>query len=154
MFTNFEIMQIQRSVTINFFNQTKPFNLRGKQKLRAFIRELLNKEKKELESLSIIFCSDRQLLDINRQYLKHDYYTDIITFELPGEKPGSTTGEIYISVERVKDNAIGIGASQNKELHRVIFHGILHLCGQKDKKPADIKRMRDKEEECLSRYNL
>lgn len=104
-----------------------------------------------LESLNIVFCSDDYLLDINRRHLKHDYYTDIITFNLSGESD-PVEGEIYISVDRVRDNAIQSGQSFTNELHRVIFHGVLHLCGFRDKSARDKAEMTRQEDAALSRY--
>lgn len=103
-----------------------------------------------LESLNYIFVDDKRLLAINRDYLKHDYYTDIISFDLSAGP--SKTGEIYISIDRVKDNARQLGLSFKSELHRVVFHGALHLCGYKDKSARDSKLMRQKEEEYLALY--
>ncbi len=85
-----------------------------------------------MAELQYIFCSDAYLLDINREYLQHDFFTDIITFDL-SEKGQPINAEIYISVERVRDNAANYNSSFRKEIHRVIFHGVLHLCGYKDK---------------------
>ena len=104
-----------------------------------------------LYSLNYIFCTDKQLLEINKQYLKHDFYTDIITFELsPKKQP--IEGEIYISIDRVKDNAWSLGETQYSELHRVIFHGALHLCGYKDKNKTELQEMRKTETKYLAQY--
>ena len=102
-------------------------------------------------SLSYIFCADEYLLQVNRDFLKHDYYTDIISFDLSKDNK-LVDGEIYISIDRVRDNATELGLSFSEELHRVIFHGALHLCGFKDKLPKDIKLMRSKEDHYLSKY--
>ena len=126
-------------------------SLKRRTELKQFIVRLFNKEKKKLEGLTYIFCSDEYLLGINRDFLQHDYYTDIITFDL-SEGP-ATTGEIYISIDRVKDNAKQLGLPFYQELHRVIFHGALHLCGYKDKKPVDIKMMRLKEDHYIRLFN-
>ena len=101
--------------------------------------------------MNYIFCNDKRLLDINQQYLKHDYYTDIITFNL-SEEDNKITGEIYISVDRVKENAELLGLSTAAELHRVIFHGALHLCGYKDKTSGEKVKMRGKEDYYLFKY--
>ena len=135
---------------IYFFFQT-PVNLRYRTRLKKFIESIFKKEKKNLSNLNYIFCTDKQLLEINRQYLKHDFYTDIITFELsPKNQP--IVGEIYISVDRVKDNALSLGEPQYSELHRVIFHGALHLCGYRDKDKKEILKMRGMEDEYLQQY--
>jgi rRNA maturation RNase YbeY len=101
--------------------------------------------------VDFIFCSDEYLLKINREYLKHDDFTDIITFDL-SEREGRLVSEIYISVERVRENAAHFGVGFEKELHRVMFHGLLHLCGYKDKSVEEVKVMRGKEEEYLQQY--
>lgn len=98
-----------------------------------------------------MFCSDEFLLQINREYLQHDYYTDIITFDL-SDPGGPVRGEIYISVDRVRENAKDLGTTLRKELLRVIFHGALHLCGYKDKTRQEQARMRDLEEKYLALY--
>ena len=90
------------------------------------------------------------MLEINRQFLTHDFYTDIITFDL--SETNAIQAEIYISVDRVRDNALKLGVSFKSELHRVIFHGVLHLCGYKDKTKGEKEKMRDKEEFYLARY--
>lgn len=133
-----------------FFFETKGFSLENRTALKAFIETIFKKEKKSLESLNYIFCTDKRLLEINRQYLQHDYYTDIITFDLSAGS--STIGEIYISIDRVIDNAQTLGTSIKSELHRVIFHGALHLCGYGDKKKEEVVLMRKREDYWLSRY--
>lgn len=135
---------------VSFFYEA-PVSLRDRNKLKLFVKAIFRKEKKKLSGLNYIFCSDKRLLEINRQFLQHDYYTDIITFELsPAETP--VEGEIYISIDRVKDNAQQHDSTVTRELHRVIFHGVLHLCGYKDKTPAQEKLMREKEDYYLKRY--
>jgi len=103
-------------------------------------------------SLTFIFCSDEFLLDINKRFLKHDFYTDIITFELSKSVKAATEGEVYISVDRVKDNSKQLSTSFNDELHRVIIHGVLHLCGYKDKKKPEQAQMRSAENRYLELY--
>jgi len=125
--------------------------LSDRTRLKRFISSLFKKERKKLAGLNYIFCSDDYLLDINRQYLQHDYYTDIITFDL--SEPGHPiNAEIYISVERVRDNARQFNSSLKQEIHRVIFHGALHLCGYGDKKPKEEVFMRKMEDKYLSLY--
>ncbi|HEY0677132.1 MAG TPA: rRNA maturation RNase YbeY [Chitinophagaceae bacterium] len=104
-----------------------------------------------INTLNIVFCSDAFLLDINREYLNHDYYTDIITFNL-ADTGAPIDGEVYISVDRVKENARTAGVVFNHELHRVIFHGVLHLCGYDDKTKAQRLVMVDNENQLLERY--
>lgn len=138
-------------MAIHFFFLQQNISLNQRTSLKRFISNILKKEKKKLEGLSYIFCSDDYLLEINKSHLKHNYYTDIITFDL-SETPGAITGEIYISTDRVRDNAATLGVTIKEELHRVIFHGALHLCGYKDKTPIDAKQMRVAEDRCLSAY--
>ena len=106
-----------------------------------------------MDHVNYIFCSDEYLLDINKDHLKHDYYTDIITFQLsPPDSP--ILSDIYISVERVRDNAAQFGSTFRDEIHRVVFHGMLHNCGYKDKTKKDGQLMRSKEDEYLQLYNV
>lgn len=135
-----------------FFFEHKKFSLQNRAVLKAFIESLFKKEKKKLSSINYIFCTDKRLLEINRQFLQHDYFTDIITFDL--SETDSTIAEIYISVDRVKDNAKTLGNSFKAELHRVIFHGALHLCGYGDKTTKEKEVMRKKEDFYLTRHLL
>jgi rRNA maturation RNase YbeY len=111
----------------------------------------MKKEGIKVECLQYVFCSDKYLLNINKQYLNHDYYTDIISFDL-SEIKGQLVGDVYISVDRVKENAKNMKNTQGNELLRVIFHGALHFCGYKDKKPADAKLMRSMEDKWLRAF--
>lgn len=121
-------------------------------KLKSFLKELFKNEGKQLDDLNYVFCSDEYLLDINRRFLNHDYYTDIITFDI-SESKTTVMGEIYISVDRVKDNAVQLQQTTQRELLRVIFHGALHLCGYKDKTKAQQQSMRQKEDEYLLKFH-
>ena len=123
------------------------FSYNRKTELKNFVETLFKKEKKELVSLDYIFCSDEYLLQINQSHLNHDTYTDIITFDL--SEGDGTIGEVYISIDRVKENAQKFNSSFSSELLRVVFHGALHLCGYKDKKKEDVVIMREKEEEYI-----
>jgi probable rRNA maturation factor len=135
------------------FNFLHPVNLRERTKLKRFLVSIFKKEKKQLDELQYIFCSDDYLLEINRQYLNHDYYTDIITFDL-SEKGQLINAEIYISVDRVRENAREYGSSLKQELHRVMFHGALHLCGYKDKTITEKKLMRKMEGKYLHLWSV
>jgi probable rRNA maturation factor len=126
-------------------------SLRERLRLKIFLASLFKREKAHLGELQYVFCSDAYLLAINRQFLDHDYYTDIISFDL-SEPNQPINAEIYISVERVRENAQEFKTSLSKELHRVIFHGALHLCGYRDKTAAEKKKMREMEEKYLTRY--
>ena len=134
------------------FHALQPVVLKNRRSLKLFIRQLFEREGKSLQSLGIIFCSDEYLLDINNKHLQHNYYTDIITFDLSDPNSTQITAELYISVDRVKDNSFSLQTKFSTELVRVVFHGALHLCGFKDKKPTDIKQMRQKEDEYLDLY--
>lgn len=135
---------------IHFFFPYRQFTLKNRKALKEFISGVFIEEKKRLTSLQIIFCSDEFLLGINRQYLQHDYYTDIITFDLGTKK--QIEGEVYISIDRVRENTQLMQRSFKEELHRVIFHGILHLCGYKDKLKKEIVEMRSLEDRLLHLY--
>ncbi len=137
--------------TIFFNNADKGTSLRFRTKLKAFISKQCQKEGVRIEALQYVFCSDAYLLDINKRFLNHDFYTDIISFDL-SEQKGSLVGDVYISIERVKENAKTEGNLYMHELLRVIFHGALHFCGYKDKKPADVKVMRSMEDKWLKAY--
>ncbi len=137
--------------TILFNNADKGTSLRFRTKLKAFISKQCQKEGVRIEALQYVFCSDAYLLDINKRFLNHDFYTDIISFDL-SEQKGSLVGDVYISIERVKENAKTEGNLYMQELLRVIFHGALHFCGYKDKKPADVKVMRSMEDKWLKAY--
>jgi probable rRNA maturation factor len=139
------------SSTIRFHFE-KRISLKDRQKIRATLATLFKKEKKRLAALHYIFVSDDRLLEINRQFLHHDYYTDIITFPL-SEPDQPILGEIYISVDRVRENAREFGIPIPLELLRVIFHGALHLCGYQDKNPRQAARMRKMEEVYLKRIS-
>jgi probable rRNA maturation factor len=136
-----------------FYEQEVKSKLKDKRALSAYLDTLANRYKKGLKKvqLTYIFCSDDYLLGINKEFLNHDTLTDIVTFDMTAE-PNTLTGEIYISIERVAENAEKFGVDYINELHRVIFHGALHLCGFKDKKKEDKELMRKKEDESLAAY--
>lgn len=136
---------------VQFFFLEHNISLSNRSALKVFINQIFKKEKRRLRQLTYIFCSDDYLLNINKAHLQHDYYTDIITFDL-SELKTETIGEVYISIDRVRDNARTLGVSIKEELHRVIFHGALHLCGYKDKTPKHAKEMRAAEDRCLTAY--
>lgn len=127
------------------FHILEPFIFSEKKRLKEAIASLMHEERRQFQSLDYIFCSDEYLLSINQSFLQHDELTDIITFDL-SEDPLVIIGEIYISIERVKDNSLLFNTSFRDELLRVVFHGALHLCGYKDKSKKDEKEMRGKED--------
>ncbi|MFN8290154.1 MAG: rRNA maturation RNase YbeY [Chitinophagaceae bacterium] len=133
-----------------FFYTYKSFSLKDRGPLKQFIEGIFKKEGKKLLSLNYVFCTDKQLLEINRRFLNHNFYTDIITFDLSESK--MTQAEIHISIDRVRDNAGKLGISFNRELHRVIFHGVLHLCGFSDKTKVETAKMRAREDHYLLSY--
>lgn len=111
--------------------------------LQSSIPWITEQEGKDLADISIIFCSDEELLAMNQKHLNHDYYTDIITFDYSSDS--YISGDLFVSVERVSDNAEAEGVSFTEELHRVVYHGILHLLGYNDKEEQDVLLMREKE---------
>lgn len=137
-----------------FYEQEVRSGLKNKRKLSSFLDELVQKHRKSIKrsGFTYIFLNDEALLEMNKQFLNHDTFTDIITFDL-SENDSELTGEIYISVDRVKENATKFGTNYEDELHRVIFHGALHLCGFKDKSKADSEEMRKQEDKCLKQYS-
>ncbi len=137
--------------TISFNKADKNISPGNRVALKSFLEKQMKKEGIRIECLQYVFCSDKYLLGINKQFLNHDYYTDIISFDL-SEVKGELIGDIYISVDRVKENAKLVKTTQSNELLRVIFHGALHFCGYKDKKPADAKLMRSMEDKWLKAY--
>ena len=136
---------------VHFYSFDRSPALNERTRLKLFIENLFVREKKKIGNLSYIFCSDKHLLGINNDFLQHDFYTDVITFDLSSTKT-ETEGEIYMSVDRIKENAKKEGVSFKEEFHRVIFHGALHLCGYKDKKKEDKLIMRSMEEKYLKLY--
>jgi probable rRNA maturation factor len=137
--------------TVSFSYECGFARPKKKKALRQFLISLAQREGYELVNLSYVFCSDNYLLKINQGFLKHDDFTDIITFDLGGHKT-QIEGEIYISVDRVRENAKLHGQLLEREVHRLVFHGLLHLCGYKDKLNADQRVMRKKEDFYLARY--
>ncbi|MBC7849580.1 MAG: rRNA maturation RNase YbeY [Chitinophagaceae bacterium] len=126
-------------------------SLKDRTRLKSFIAKTSKRNGRLVNELRVIFCSDNYLLDINRKFLGHDHYTDIITFDL-SDPTGTLDAEMYISVDRVRDNAQQLGTSFKLEIHRVVFHGVLHLLGYKDKTRKDEKVIRQAEDELLSAY--
>jgi rRNA maturation RNase YbeY len=134
---------------IHFFYEETKFRFKASQKTKAWIKNIVERERKSLGDLNFIFCSDKFLHRINVDYLNHDTLTDIVTFD-SSESSGLIEGDIYISIERVEENAKRYKASIEQELHRVIIHGVLHLIGYADKTAHQKKMMRKKEAACLS----
>lgn len=134
---------------IHFFQEDIDFTLPESESTARWINTIIEKEGFELVELNFIFCSDEYLYNMNVQYLDHDTYTDIITFD-NSETENQIEGDIFISIERVRENADQMKISLEEELHRVIIHGVLHLMGHKDKTTEEKEGMRKKETACLS----
>src|ERR1700741_2394386 len=135
---------------ITFNNNGTDFSPKKKKAIKNWVAAIAKKEKKIAGNINYIFCNDDELLKINIQYLNHKTLTDIITFDYT--EGNKIAGDIFISVERVEENAGKFKVEFENELHRVMIHGILHLCGYKDKTPKDEKLMRRKEDEALKLF--
>jgi rRNA maturation RNase YbeY len=134
---------------IRFFNEDITYRLNNKKKIGEWINTIINYENsKILENLNIILCSDQYLLSMNKHYLNHTTLTDVLTFNI-SNKTEVIDGEVYISVDRVKENGSIFGVSLQNELKRVIIHGVLHLIGYNDQNKEDKKRMKDLEDTYL-----
>jgi len=133
---------------VSFFTADISYSIRSKNHIRTWLKSLIKKEGKTPGPINIILCSDEYLLGLNRHFLKHKTYTDIITFDQSTYK-GEIAGELYISLERIRENAGKYGVTIKDELHRVIVHGVLHLCGYGDKTPAKKDEMTARENEYL-----
>lgn len=137
---------------IQYFNQEISFKLPKPRKTSAWLRSVLRREGQELSQVNYIFCSDAYLLNINKEFLNHHTLTDIITFD-NSEPDGGLEADIFISIERVTENAEKMKIPFEDELHRVMVHGVLHLCGYGDKTRTEKAMMREKEDAYLSLRN-
>ncbi|MBG25284.1 MULTISPECIES: rRNA maturation RNase YbeY [Croceibacter] len=135
---------------INFFTETE-FTI-NEDEINSWLLSVIASEDKNLGEINYIFCDDAYLLSINQQYLDHDTYTDIISFDT--SEGNDLSGDIFISVERIKENAQQFNVSVDDELKRVLAHGILHFCGYKDKTDDEAKLMREKEDEKLKMFHV
>ena len=122
----------------------------SKKDLKEAVKNLVLNEGKVIKDLSLVFTDDDYLLEVNKQYLNHDYFTDVITFDYSSFP--EVSGDVMISLDRVKDNAQSLNQSFELEFYRVVFHGVLHLCGYKDKSEADVKEMRAREDFYINRF--
>lgn len=138
---------------IHFFEEDIRFKLKDKNKVKAWVKATIRSEGYQLRELNYIFCSDAYLLRINRQYLDHDTYTDIITFD-NSEQEKVITGDIFISIDRIRENAKKFNSGELNELHRVVIHGALHLLGYTDKTAENKNVMTSKEDEYLAIRNF
>jgi len=139
--------------SINFFEEDIRFKLKNKTKVKQWIKATIEAEGYILKELNYIFCSDQYLLQINQQYLDHDTYTDIVTFD-NSDVDKIIVGDIFISIDRIRENAIKFNSGEVNELHRVIIHGALHLLGYQDKKAESKKIMTQKEDHYLDLRNF
>ncbi len=137
---------------VRFFTENITYLLRKKREIRQWILDTIVREGMTAGDLNVILCDDAYLLELNLKYLRHKTLTDILTFAFDDEN-GRVSGDIYISVTRVKENAEKFGVRTEEELHRVIIHGVLHLTGYKDKTREDKERMRGKENEYLAIFS-
>ena len=140
-----------KKTKVHFFSLDRPTRLKNASNLKHFIESIFKQESQNLNAINYIFCSDKTILKINRKYLNHDFYTDVITFDL-SQNDEPIIAEVYISVDRIRENAKKIGVSIKSEFHRVLFHAALHLSGYDDKKKKDIEIIRSKEDDLLFRY--
>lgn len=135
---------------INFFSEDVDYILENHNPVHDWLLGVATHENRKITELNYIFCSDDYLLDINKQYLNHDYYTDVITFDNSDNDSEEIEGDIFISIDRVNENAADSKTFFSNELHRVMVHGLLHLIGYADKSEEEITQMREKEEAYLS----
>jgi rRNA maturation RNase YbeY len=135
---------------INFFVEEIEFSVPTEKRLQQWLNSVALAEQQEILELNYILCSDEYLLGINIEYLDHDYYTDVITFDNRDETTDHIEGDIFISIDRVRENAKDAGLLIEQELYRVMVHGLLHLLGYRDKSEEEIIQMREKEEAYLS----
>ena len=147
-------------MAVNFFIEDINYLLKNKTRIKTWLREVAKKEGAQIAKLNYIFCSDNYLLELNKKHLNHNTLTDIITFDNSASRSPSlfqgggqgVVGDIFISIERITENAEKFNVSREHELHRVMVHGLLHLLGYKDKKPADKAQMTGKEDFYLKRF--
>ena len=137
---------------VRYYNDSTTYRLREKRKVAAWLKRVAEQEGYTLGDVTYIFCSSEVHRKMNIDYIGHDYFTDIITFDYSELEEGVVSGDIFIDVETVADNARIYGVTAREEMLRVVVHGVLHLCGQKDKEPVDEKEMHRKEDKYLAMY--
>lgn len=135
-------------MAVSFFNEGIDLPVINKTVIRNWVKQVAELHQKRVGEISYIFCDDEKILEVNRQYLQHDYYTDIITFDYT--EGNKISGDLFISLDTVRTNAEQFGQEYNTELHRVIIHGILHLCGINDKGPGEREIMEAEENKALA----
>ncbi len=141
--------QIIKRMPVTFHNQDTDFRLPNKRRVAAWVRETITSEGFVAGDIACIFCSCESHLEINRRYLGHDYYTDVITFDYTDYEGKIVSGDIFIDPQTVASNALLMGTEPSTEMLRVVIHGVLHLCGHGDKTPAEEKKMRALEDRYL-----
>jgi probable rRNA maturation factor len=134
------------------FNYETEFTIENEGAISNWISDVIKSENKKVGEINYIFCDDEYLLQINQEHLQHDFYTDIISFDYT--VGNEINGDVFVSVERVKDNALDFNVSFDEELKRVLVHGVLHYCGYKDKSEADVLLMRSKEDEKIAMFHV
>lgn len=134
--------------SISFYAEEIDFEPFNQAQLRRWFEAVVAREKAELNFINYIFCNDAYLLKLNQEYLQHDTLTDIITF--PYHDPPIIEGDVFISIDRIHENAHQFGVTFEHELNRVMVHGLLHLCGYLDKTPGEKAKMTEKEDEALA----
>lgn len=137
---------------MNFFSEEISFKPKNSLKLKSWIKDVAKEEGYQVGTLNYVFCNDDYILETNRQYLQHDYFTDIITFDYTERR--KISGDLVVSIDTVKSNSEKLGVTFNSELCRVIIHGVLHLCGYKDKTDKEEVVMRQKEDYYLAKFNV
>ena len=137
---------------VRYYNDSTTYRLREKRKVAAWLKMVAEQEGYTLGDVTYIFCSSEVHRKMNIDFIGHDYFTDIITFDYSELEEGVVSGDIFIDVETVADNARIYGVTAREEMLRVVVHGVLHLCGQKDKEPEDEKEMHRKEDKYLAMY--
>jgi probable rRNA maturation factor len=135
---------------INFFQEQTDFELNNESFIIDWLESVAQAEGQDIEEINYIFCNDDYLLSINKEYLDHDYYTDIITFDNRDDMSDDIEADIFVSIDRVQENAQNLSIPFELELSRVMVHGLLHLLGYHDKSEQEISQMREKEEAYLS----
>ncbi|HSZ72792.1 MAG TPA: rRNA maturation RNase YbeY [Cytophagaceae bacterium] len=146
-------MELASGQSILFFFEGTSFSFTKRTLLREWLQKIAKKEKKRIAALNYIFCTDKFLLSVNQKHLNHNTYTDIITFGYSPITDKEITGDIFISIERVKENALTYETTFQNELKRVMAHGLLHLCGYKDKSASDKITMKKKEDKAVALFH-
>lgn len=144
---------IAPKLSIYFHYLVEPFYFPARGQLKTFLLTIFKKHSKNIQTINFIFCSDEYLLELNKKHLKHNFYTDIITFEL-NDRGQPLLADVYISIERVRDNAKQFKVSLQNEILRLLIHGTLHLCGYRDKNCKEIDEMRTQEGLYINKYSF